>query len=168
MSEKKIEVPGAVIGDAPTATKRPVVPLAKVLEVLKEARFELPGKVCDDDPPRLLVRLLERDDMTAGGIILPDKAQSERMAAEVIMLGPDVPDGWVYPGDIIAMYRNSLGEMPELDRLILGGVGDHTQFNVINANRDIEGIFRRGEDDAPRRGESGESHRNRIGKGDET
>ncbi len=63
---------------------------------------------------RVLVRRLEQDDKTAGGIIIPDTAQEKPMEGEIIAVGSGArsEDGTVHPldvkaGDCILFGKNS-------------------------------------------------------------
>ena len=53
---------------------------------------------------RVLVRRLEGDEMSAGGIIIPDTAKEKPMQAEIIAVGPGSRDekGKVVPLDVKA------------------------------------------------------------------
>ena len=61
---------------------------------------------------RVLVRRLEREDKTAGGIIIPDTAKEKPIEAEVLSVGPGAVDdsGKVIPmtlktGDIVLFAK---------------------------------------------------------------
>ena len=51
---------------------------------------------------RVLVRRVEQDDKTAGGIIIPDTAKEKPMEGEVIAVGPGARDeaGKIHPLDV--------------------------------------------------------------------
>jgi len=51
---------------------------------------------------RVLIRRLDQDDKTAGGIIIPDTAKEKPMEGEVIAAGPGVrgDDGTLHPLDV--------------------------------------------------------------------
>ena len=53
---------------------------------------------------RLLVRRMEEDDRTAGGIIIPDTAKEKPIMGEVLTVGPGArdEDGNVVPPDVKA------------------------------------------------------------------
>ena len=61
---------------------------------------------------RVLVRRVEQEAKTTGGIIIPDTAQEKPMEGEVIAVGPGArgEDGKVYPLDIKAGDRVLFGK----------------------------------------------------------
>jgi chaperonin GroES len=61
---------------------------------------------------RVLVRRLEQDDKTAGGIIIPDTAQEKPMEGEIVSVGSGTrsEDGTVRPLDVKAGDRILFGK----------------------------------------------------------
>ena len=61
---------------------------------------------------RVLVRRIEQDEKTAGGIIIPDTAKEKPMEGEVIAAGPGPrgEDGQVHPLDVKAGDRILFGK----------------------------------------------------------
>ena len=61
---------------------------------------------------RVLVRRIEQEDKTAGGIIIPDTAKEKPMEGEVIAVGAGVrdEDGKVHPLDVKAGDRILFGK----------------------------------------------------------
>ena len=61
---------------------------------------------------RVVIRRLEQDDRTAGGIIIPDTAQEKPMQGEVIAVGPGTrdDDGKLVPLDVKAGDRILFGK----------------------------------------------------------
>ncbi len=61
---------------------------------------------------RVLVRRIEQEDKTAGGIIIPDTAKEKPQEGEVIAVGPGVrgEDGKVHPLDVRAGDRILFGK----------------------------------------------------------
>ncbi len=61
---------------------------------------------------RVVVRRLEQDDKTAGGIIIPDTAKEKPMEGEVIAVGPGArsEDGQIHPLDVKAGDRILFGK----------------------------------------------------------
>lgn len=51
--------------------------------------------------PRLLVRCLPPEEVSAGGLVIPDVAKKERLAAEVLIVGDGVPPDWITKGAIV-------------------------------------------------------------------
>jgi chaperonin GroES len=51
---------------------------------------------------RVLIRRLDQDDKTAGGIIIPDTAKEKPMEGEIVAAGPGVrgEDGTLHPLDV--------------------------------------------------------------------
>ncbi len=86
---------------------------------------------------RVLVRRLEEDEMTVGGIIIPDTAKEKPMEGEVLAVGPGA--------------RNDKGELTPLDvkagdRILFGKwSGSEVKINgeelVIMKESDIMGII---------------------------
>ena len=61
---------------------------------------------------RVLVRRIEQDEKTAGGIIIPDTAKEKPMEGEVIAVGPGArgEDGKLHPLDVKAGNRILFGK----------------------------------------------------------
>ena len=61
---------------------------------------------------RVLVRRLEQEEKTAGGIIIPDTAKEKPMEGEVIAVGPGArgEDGKIHPLDVKAGDRILFGK----------------------------------------------------------
>jgi chaperonin GroES len=61
---------------------------------------------------RVLVRRLEQEEKTAGGIIIPDTAKEKTMEVEVISVGPGArgEDGKLHPLDVKAGDRMLFGK----------------------------------------------------------
>jgi chaperonin GroES len=61
---------------------------------------------------RVLVRRIEQDEKTAGGIIIPDTAKEKPMEGEVIAVGPGArgEDGKLHPLDVKAHDRILFGK----------------------------------------------------------
>ncbi len=61
---------------------------------------------------RVLVRRLEEETKTAGGIIIPDTAKEKPMEGEIIAAGPGArgDDGKLHPLDVKAGYRVLFGK----------------------------------------------------------
>ncbi|MBO6901904.1 MAG: co-chaperone GroES [Rhizobiaceae bacterium] len=61
---------------------------------------------------RILVRRVEADEKTAGGIIIPDNAKEKPMEGEVIAVGPGARDetGQLQPLDVAAGDRILFGK----------------------------------------------------------
>jgi chaperonin GroES len=61
---------------------------------------------------RVLVRRLEQDDKTAGGIIIPDTAQEKPMEGEIVAVGSGArsEDGTIHPLDVKAGDRILFGK----------------------------------------------------------
>jgi chaperonin GroES len=61
---------------------------------------------------RVLVRRIEQDEKTAGGIIIPDTAKEKPMEGEVIAVGPGArgEDGVLHPLDVKAGDRILFGK----------------------------------------------------------
>jgi chaperonin GroES len=61
---------------------------------------------------RVLVRRVEQDDKTAGGIIIPDTAQEKPMEGEIVAVGSGTrsEDGKVHPLDVKAGDRILFGK----------------------------------------------------------
>ena len=61
---------------------------------------------------RVVVRRLEAEEKTAGGIIIPDTAKEKPMEGEVIAVGPGARDetGKLVPLDVKANHRTLFGK----------------------------------------------------------
>ncbi len=61
---------------------------------------------------RVLIRRLEHEDRTAGGIIIPDTAQEKPMEGEIVAVGTGTrsEDGTVHPLDVKAGDRLLFGK----------------------------------------------------------
>jgi len=61
---------------------------------------------------RVVVRRVEQDEKTAGGIIIPDTAKEKPMEGEVIAVGPGArgEDGVIHPLDVKAGDRILFGK----------------------------------------------------------
>ncbi len=61
---------------------------------------------------RVLIRRLEHEDRTAGGIIIPDTAQEKPMEGEVVAVGTGArsEDGTIHPLDVKAGDRILFGK----------------------------------------------------------
>jgi chaperonin GroES len=61
---------------------------------------------------RVLIRRLEQEEKTAGGIIIPDTAKEKPMEGEVVAAGPGVrgEDGTLHPLDVKAGDRVLFGK----------------------------------------------------------
>jgi chaperonin GroES len=61
---------------------------------------------------RVLIRRIEQDEKTAGGIIIPDTAKEKPMEGEVVAAGPGArgEDGAIHPLDVEAGDRVLFGK----------------------------------------------------------
>ena len=61
---------------------------------------------------RVLIRRIEQDEKTAGGIIIPDTAKEKPMEGEVVAVGPGArgEDGTLHPLDVKAGDRVLFGK----------------------------------------------------------
>jgi len=61
---------------------------------------------------RVLIRRVEQDEKTAGGIIIPDTAKEKPMEGEVVAVGPGTrgEDGTLHPLDVKAGDRVLFGK----------------------------------------------------------
>ena len=86
---------------------------------------------------RVLVRRLEQDEKTAGGIIIPDTAREKPMEGEVIAVGPGArsEDGKLHPLDVKAGDRILFGKWSGSEVKIDG------EELVIMKESDILGII---------------------------
>jgi len=89
---------------------------------------------------RVLVRRLEQDEKTAGGIIIPDTAKEKPMEGEVIAVGPGArsEDGKLHPLDVKAGDRILFGKWSGSEVKIDG------EELVIMKESDILGIIEGG------------------------
>jgi len=86
---------------------------------------------------RVLVRRLEQDEKTAGGIIIPDTAKEKPMEGEVVAAGPGTrsEDGKLHPLDVKAGDRVLFGKWSGSEVKIDG------EELVIMKESDILGII---------------------------
>ena len=89
---------------------------------------------------RVLVRRLEQEEKTAGGIIIPDTAKEKPMEGEVIAVGPGArsEDGKLHPLDVKAGDRILFGKWSGSEVKIDG------EELVIMKESDILGIIEGG------------------------
>ena len=89
---------------------------------------------------RVLIRRLEQDDKTAGGIIIPDTAKEKPMEGEVIAVGPGArgEDGKLHPLDVKAGDRILFGKWSGTEVKIDG------EELLIMKESDIMGIIEGG------------------------
>src|ERR1700682_6216737 len=85
---------------------------------------------------RVVVRRIEKDVKTAGGIIIPDTAKEKPMQAEVIAVGPGARDetGKIVPLDVKAGDRVLFGKWAGTEVVIDG------EERIIMKESDIFGI----------------------------
>ncbi len=129
----------------PTQTEAPQeMPLAEVLKILADAKYGLPAPVQEYDPRYLLTREVSGRKISAGGIHLAE--EEDRMALEVIIIGPGVKPDWCNVGDEVHSFRNSVHQAPEVNRLVYGQAeSSHNNFCIIEASTSaILGIVRKG------------------------
>ena len=88
---------------------------------------------------RVLVRRIEQDDKTAGGIIIPDTAKEKPQEAEVIAVGPGLrgEDGVLHPLDVVPGDRVLFGKWSGTEVKIDG------EDLIIMKESDIMGVFDR-------------------------
>src|SRR5258705_7018085 len=86
---------------------------------------------------RVVVRRIDAEDKTAGGIIIPDTAKEKPSQGEVTAVGPGGPDeaGKLIPIDIKVGDRGLFGKWSGTEGKIDGG------DLLIMKERDIMGIF---------------------------
>src|SRR5579883_1974572 len=86
---------------------------------------------------RVLVRRLEQEERTAGGVIIPDTAKEKPMEGEVIAVGPGSRDeqGQIHPLDVKVGDRVLFGKWAGTDVKI-----DNEEL-VILKESDIFGVF---------------------------
>ena len=86
---------------------------------------------------RVLVRRIEQDEKTAGGIIIPDTAKEKPMEGEVVAAGPGArgEDGQVHPLDVKAGDRILFGKWSGSEVKIVG------EELMIMKESDILGII---------------------------
>jgi chaperonin GroES len=89
---------------------------------------------------RVLVRRLEGDEMSAGGIIIPDTAKEKPMQAEVIAVGPGGRDdkGKIVPLDVKAGDQVIFGKWSGTEVTIDG------EELLIMKESDIMGVIESG------------------------
>ena len=89
---------------------------------------------------RVLVRRLEQEEKSAGGIIIPDTAKEKPMEGEVIAVGPGArgEDGTLHPLDVKAGDRILFGKWSGTEVKIDG------EELVIMKESDILGIIEGG------------------------
>ena len=86
---------------------------------------------------RVLVKRIEQDEKTAGGIIIPDTAKEKPMEGEVIAAGPGAKsdDGKVTPLDVKAGDRVMFGKWAGQE------IGIEGETFLVMKESDIMGIF---------------------------
>ena len=86
---------------------------------------------------RVLVRRIDQDEKTAGGIIIPDTAKEKPMEGEVVAVGggPRGEDGVIYPLDVKAGDRILFGKWSGTEIKVQG------EDLVIMKESDILGII---------------------------
>ncbi len=86
---------------------------------------------------RLLVRRVDEDEKTAGGIIIPDTAKEKPMQAEVLSVGPGArnEDGVITPLDVKTGDHILLGKWSGTEVTI-----DGEELLIIKES-DVMGIF---------------------------
>jgi chaperonin GroES len=86
---------------------------------------------------RVLVRRIEQDEKTAGGIIIPDTAKEKPMEGEVISVGPGArgEDGKLHPLDVKAGDRILFGKYSGTEVKLNG------EEHLILREEDILGII---------------------------
>ena len=89
---------------------------------------------------RVVVRRLEQDEKTAGGIIIPDTAKEKPMEGEVIAVGPGArgEDGTLHPLDVKIGDRVLFGKWSGTEVKIDG------EDVVIMKETDIMGVIEGG------------------------
>ena len=90
---------------------------------------------------RVVVRRIEEDDRTRGGIIIPDTAKEKPQQGEIIAVGPGAPDekGHVQPLDVKAGDRVLFGKWSGTEVKIDG------EDLLIMKESDILGVLERTE-----------------------
>ncbi|HXV23302.1 MAG TPA: co-chaperone GroES [Alphaproteobacteria bacterium] len=85
---------------------------------------------------RVLVRRLEQDEKTAGGIIIPDTAKEKPMEGEVVAAGPGArsDDGKLHPLDVKVGDRILFGKWSGTEVKIEG-----TEYLIIKES-DVMGV----------------------------
>lgn len=68
---------------------------------------------------RVLLRQLEADTMTAGGILLPDEAQKKPQQGEVIAVGSEVEETRVGDVVVFAQYAGTKAEFDGNEYIII-------------------------------------------------
>ena len=85
---------------------------------------------------RVLIRRIEEEEKTAGGIIIPDTAKEKPMQGEIIAVGPGArgEDGKLHPLDVKAGDRVLFGKWSGTEIKI-----DNEEF-VVMKESDIMGV----------------------------
>ncbi len=86
---------------------------------------------------RVVVRRVEQDEKTAGGIIIPDTAKEKPMEGEVLAVGPGArgDDGQIHPLDVKAGDRILFGKWSGTEVKLDG------QELIIMKESDIMGVL---------------------------
>ena len=86
---------------------------------------------------RVLIRRIEQEEKTAGGIIIPDTAKEKPMEGEVIATGPGArgEDGKIHPLDVKAGDRVLFGKWSGTEIKL-----DNEEFVVLKES-DIMGVL---------------------------
>ena len=89
---------------------------------------------------RVLIRRVEQEEKTAGGIIIPDTAKEKPMEGEVVAVGPGArsEDGKVHPLDVKAGDRVLFGKWSGTEIKIDG------EELIIMKESDIMGVIEKG------------------------
>jgi chaperonin GroES len=85
---------------------------------------------------RVLVRRIEAEEKTRGGIIIPDTAKEKPIEGEVLAVGPGARDdsGWIVPLDVKVGDRVLFGKWAGTEVLIDG------EERIIMKESDILGV----------------------------
>ena len=70
---------------------------------------------------RVIVKRVQEEEKTKGGIIIPDTAKEKPQEGEVIAVGPGARDDH---GKLVVLELKAGGQHFALHRLLLGGVGN--------------------------------------------
>lgn len=86
---------------------------------------------------RVLLRILEEEPMTKGGIYLPDTAKEKSQRGEVVAVGDDTDLINVAPGDrvLFAKYAGTEIRLEDSEHLII----DATELLAIERNGEVAG-----------------------------
>lgn len=86
---------------------------------------------------RVLLRVLEEEPMTKGGIYLPDTAKEKPQRGEVVAIGDDTELIKVAPGDrvLFAKYAGTEIRLEDADHLII----DATELLAVERNGEVAG-----------------------------